>query len=62
VIYAFLLYRALPGAPWLRGAIWGVILWFVSQAIVTPMMGGGIFSATAGGLMAVMTSLIGHAV
>lgn len=62
LIYAFLLYGVLPGAPWLRGTIWGLILWFVSQAIVTPMMGGGIFSAKAGGLMAVMASLMAHAV
>ncbi len=62
LIYAFLLYGVLPGAPWLRGTIWGLILWIVSQAIVTPMMGGGLFSAKAGGMMAVMASLIAHAV
>jgi hypothetical protein len=56
------LYRVLPGEPWLKGTIWGLILWFVSQALVTPMMGGGLFSAKAGGLMAVMASLIAHAI
>ncbi len=61
-IYAYLVFRGLPGEPWLKGTSWGLILWFVSQAIVTPMMGGGLFSAKAGGLMAVMASLIGHAV
>ncbi len=62
LIYAYLLYRALPGAPWLKGTIWGLILWFLSQAMLTPMMGGGFFSANAGGLMAVMASLIGHVI
>ncbi|MBI4610022.1 MAG: hypothetical protein HY726_13555 [Candidatus Rokubacteria bacterium] len=61
LIYAYLLYRVLPGEPWLKGTIWGLILWFLSQALVTPMMGGGMFSAKAGGLMAVMASLIAHA-
>lgn len=62
LIYAYWLYGVLPGGPWVRGTIWGLILWFVSQALVTPMMGGGFFSAKMGGLMAVMASLIGHAV
>lgn len=34
---------------WVKGLIWGLILWFFSQVLVTPMMGGGIFSAHAGG-------------
>ncbi|MBI2466324.1 MAG: hypothetical protein HYV62_00620 [Candidatus Rokubacteria bacterium] len=62
LIYAFCLYGVLPGGAWVRGTIWGLILWFVSQALVTPMMGGGFFSVNAGGLMAVMASLIAHAV
>ncbi len=60
LIYAYLLYRALPGAPWLKGTIWGLILWFLLEALVMPMMGGGVFSAKAGGVMAVMAALIGH--
>ncbi len=62
LIYAYVLYRVLPGDPWARGTIFGLILWFLSQAFITPLMGGGFFSAKAGGLMAVMASLIGHAV
>jgi hypothetical protein len=42
--------------------LWGVVLWFLSQAIVTPMMGGGFFSADMGGMMAVVASLMGHVV
>jgi len=62
LFYAYLLYRILPGFPWVKGMIWGVILWFLSQALITPMMGGGIFSANAGGLMAVLASLMAHVV
>lgn len=62
LIYAYLFYRVLPGEPWVKGAVFGVVLWFLSQALVTPMMGGGVFSAKAGGLMAVIASLIGHIV
>lgn len=60
LIYAYVLYRALPGDPWVKGTIFGLILWFLLQVIVMPMMGGGLFSANAGGLMAAMASLIGH--
>lgn len=45
-----------------EGILWGVVLWFLSQAIVTPMMGGGFFSADMGGMMAVVASLMGHVV
>ena len=62
LIFAYLLYRVLPGEPWAKGTMFGMILWFLSQAVVTPMMGGGLFSAKAGGVMAVMASLIGHVV
>ncbi len=62
LIYAYVLYRVLPGDPWVKGTTFGLLLWFLSQAFVTPMMGGGFFSAKAGGLMAVMASLIGHVV
>lgn len=62
LVFAYILYRGLPGEPWLKGTIWGLVLWFVSQAVVTPMMGGGLFSARSGGLMAVIASLLGHAV
>jgi len=61
LVFAYMLYRHLPGESWLKGTIWGLFLWFLSQALVTPMMGGGMFSARSGGLMAVIASLLGHA-
>ena len=62
LILVFILWNALPGGATSKGAIWGLVLWFVAQAIVMPMMGGGFFSANAGGMMAVAGSLIGHLV
>lgn len=62
LIYAFMLYGVLPGGPVLKGITWGVILWALAQTIVMPIMGGGFFSANAGGMMAAMGSLVGHLV
>ena len=61
LIYAFLLFRLLPGGPLAKGISWGVILWVVAQVMVMPMMGGGFFSSKMGGMMAVVGSLMGHA-
>ena len=62
VIFALLLVKRLPGVPIVKGIIWGAILWLLAQAVVMPMMGAGFFSAHAGGMMAVMVSLMGHLV
>ena len=61
LIYAYLLYPILRGQPWLRGLTWGLILWFLAQIVVMPMMGMGAFSTKAPEPgMTVMGSLIGH--
>jgi uncharacterized membrane protein YagU involved in acid resistance len=60
LIFTWVLWNVLPGGPTGKGISWGVILWFLSQAIVTPVMGGGFFSANSGGAMAVAASLLGH--
>lgn len=60
LIYVYLLYQWLPGRPVVKGTTWGGVLWFFSQAIVMPMMGGGVFSMNMGGMMAVVGSLVGH--
>jgi len=61
LIYASVLYNLLPGAPWRKGIVWGLILWFISQAMVMPMMGAGLFSShTPQPLMTVIGSLVGH--
>lgn len=57
-IYAALVAGRLPGAPVVRGALYGIAVFFVAQIVVTPMMGGGVFS---GGNMALIGgSLMGH--
>jgi uncharacterized membrane protein YagU involved in acid resistance len=47
----------LPGAPALRGALYGIAPWLLAQLVVMPMMGMPVFSGSA--VMA-MGSLIGH--
>lgn len=62
LIYAYLLFRVLPGGGTLKGIEWGLILWFLAQVMVMPMMGDGFFSANMGGMMAAGGSLMGHAI
>jgi len=51
--------RVLPGAGWMRGAIFGIAPFLMAQMIVMPMMGMPFFSGF--GAMAV-GSLVGHLV
>jgi len=60
LIYSFILWSFLPGTPTMKGMTWGGILWVLAQTIVMPLVGGGFFSANAGGAMAVVGSLVGH--
>jgi uncharacterized membrane protein YagU involved in acid resistance len=60
LIYVYLLCRWLPGAPWQKGLLWGVILWLGVEIVMMPMIGGGIFSTQMGGMKAVIAALIGH--
>lgn len=62
LIYVYVLYKFLPGSPWQKGLVWGVILWLGVELVMTPMMGGGMFSSQMGGMKAVMAALIGHLV
>ena len=61
-IFAFLLYRLLPGSPVAKGMAFGIALWLTSQLVVMPIMGAGLFSSHAGGMSAVAASLVGHVV
>ena len=60
LVYGYVLVSRLPGPQALRGAAWGIALWLIAQTMVMPMMGAGLFSAEAGGTMAVVGSLVGH--
>jgi uncharacterized membrane protein YagU involved in acid resistance len=64
LIYAYLASRVLPGQPWLRGALWGLILWAVAELVVMPLMGVGPFSEAPAGVIAVtaLVLLVGHVV
>jgi uncharacterized membrane protein YagU involved in acid resistance len=50
---------ALPGAPWLRGALYALAPWLLAQLAVMPLMGMPVFSGSAA--MA-LGSLAGHLV
>ena len=53
----------LPGAAWVRGILYGLLPWLMSQVIVNPMMGAGVFAShTPAPALMVMGSLLGHVV
>ena len=60
LIYLIAFYRFLPGAPWLKGILWGVVLWLGLEIVILPMMGAGVFSINEGGAKAVMAALVAH--
>lgn len=60
LMYAGWFATRLPGGPALRGAIYGFGVFLVAQVVVTPMMGGGVFSG--GNVPMIMGSLMGHLV
>jgi hypothetical protein len=60
LIYAAWFAARLPGGPAGSGAIYGLGVFLVAQVVVTPMMGGGVFSG--GNVPMIIGSLIGHLV
>jgi uncharacterized membrane protein YagU involved in acid resistance len=62
LIYSLVLFRFLPGAPWIKGVISGVIFWLGLEIVAMPMMGAGVFSSQMGGMKAAMAALIAHLV
>ena len=60
LFYLIAVYRFLPGAPWLKGILWGVVLWLGLEIVILPMIGAGVFSINEGGAKAVMAALIAH--
>lgn len=59
-VYERWVYAWLRGRPWMKGILFGAVVWFVAEAVVVPAAGGGFFHAHAGGAMAVLASLIAH--
>ncbi|MBX2991820.1 MAG: DUF2938 family protein [Bacteroidetes bacterium] len=63
VIYATVFANRLPGSPFVRGALYGLIPWFIAQIMVNPMMGAGMFASnTPAPIMMVLGSMLGHLV
>jgi len=62
LIYVFVFFRFLPGAPWLKGALSGVLFWLGLETVMMPMMGGGFFSSEMGGMKMVVAALMAHLV
>ncbi len=61
IIYVSVFAAKLPGNGLVRGALYGLLPWFLSQVMVNPMMGAGLFASnTPAPLMAVIGSLLGH--
>jgi hypothetical protein len=61
LIYVFVLYNVLPGPGFVKGIIWGTLLFVIAQTMVMPMAGAGFFSSNSPqAVMMVMGSLIGH--
>jgi len=62
LIYIFIVSQRLPGPPWLRGMVWGIVLWLLAQLVMLPAMGSGFFGARVGGMRSAISSLLGHLV
>lgn len=61
LMYAYLFASRLPGNRIVRGALYSLIPWFVSQVMVNPMMGAGLFASnTPAPMLMVAGSLMGH--
>ena len=54
LIYVYVVFRFLPGEPWIRGALWGVILWCLTEIIVMPLMQEALSGVTSIGATAVL--------
>lgn len=63
LVYAYFVYRLLPGKPWIKGILWGVVLWVGMMVLPMPMpmMGKGFFSSkTPEPLLFDLGTLMGH--
>ena len=60
LIYALVLFRILPGRPWQKGVLAGVIFWLALEVLTMPMIGGGFFSSQVGGMKVVIAALFAH--
>lgn len=54
LIYVYLVFRFLPGEPWIRGALWGVTLWALTEIIVIPPVRDALSSVRSIGATAIL--------
>lgn len=57
-LYAGVFAARLPGRPFARGLLYGLLVFFLSQIVFMPAVGGGFFSR--GDIAMLIGSLIGH--
>lgn len=58
LVYAAVVRSRLPGAPAMRGAAWGALVFLGAQLVIMPLVGGGLFSG--GDPARLLGSLAGH--
>ena len=60
--YVCLPFQDLQRSPVLKGVLWAGLLWGITEIIIAPMLGAGLFSATFGGFPAAGRALLGYLV
>ena len=60
LVYAGVFSRRLPGGPFVRGMLYGAIVFILAQLVFMPLVGGGVFSR--GDVEMLAGSLLGHLV
>jgi uncharacterized membrane protein YagU involved in acid resistance len=52
LVYGVAFHPYVAGAPWLRGAIFGVLIWMVTMLVVMPIQGEGFLGRRSGAWLA----------
>jgi len=60
LVYAGVFARRLPGGPFVRGVLYGGLIFVLAQLVFMPLVGGGVFSR--GDTEMIAGSLLGHLV
>ena len=60
--YVYLPSQDFQGSPVLKGTLWAGLLWSVTEVLIAPILGAGIFSVALGGFPAAGRALLGYLV
>ena len=60
--YVHLPSQDFQGSPVLKGILWAGLLWGVTEVLIAPMLGAGVFSTALGGFPAAGRALLGYLV